>query len=88
MSDSEAGLTASTPNKESGMIMDLLTLFGAGAAVTAAQRCGLLELVLADEHSAVECAQKLGLNPRVTRSVLDVLVALGALLAAYLLLTD
>lgn len=79
MSDSEAGLTASTPNKESGMIMDLLTLFGVGAALTAAQRCGLLELVLAGEHSAVECAQKLGLNPRVTRSVLDVLVALGAL---------
>lgn len=59
------------------MELDLLTAFGVGAAVAAAQNTGLLELALSQTFTAAEHAQRLKLNERTTRAVLDMLTALG-----------
>lgn len=62
--------------------MDLLTLCGISAALTAAHETGLLDHVLRGPRTAAACAETLHLDARMAAIVLDVLVASGLIYAS------
>jgi len=59
-------------------LKNMMQLYGAVAAVDAADRAGLLSALVGPPATAHALAEQLGLNPRATEQVLAILVALGA----------
>lgn len=63
----------------SGVGLDVLTICGAYAALTAAHNTGILGLAMGQLLTPAEYAQQLGLQERTTATVLEVLAAAGLL---------
>jgi len=74
---SDAITTTTAPAATTAAAFDLFDLAAVAAAIAAAHRSGLLEAVLSGPGTAAEQADRLGLEPRATAAVLDVLAAHG-----------